>query len=152
MKKSSEQYIKGNTSRFALTVGEFNVLFFFMLKPNEKVSKMNYLAVFGAHVIILLLLYIFLNVFLNIWRQFFKYISRETLMKNKILRKYCVYFQTAGQVSTTGFQYNWIPHSVAKMEVIGKRDDEFGVPIWPPQDFRSMETKVTSKRIITQHK
>ena len=66
-------------------------------------------------------------------------------------RKYCVYFQTAGQVSTTGFQYNWIPHSVAKMEVIGKRDDEFGVPIWPPQDDGNqgnVETNNNSAQII----
>ena len=108
MKKSSEQYIKGNTSRFALTVGEFNVLIFFMLKPNEKDSKMNYLAAFGAHVIILLLLYIFLNVFLNIWRQFFRYLSRQNLMKNKILENIVYIFRLQVRFqplafNTTGF-------------------------------------------------
>ena len=39
------------------------------------------------------------------------------------------------------FLYNWIAHPTAKMK---PENYEFGVPRWPPQDFRLIETMATS--------
>ena len=42
---------------------------------------------------------------------------------------------------TSWFLYNWIAHPTTKMK---PENHELGVPRWPPQDFRLIETMATS--------